>query len=46
MIGESLKNNRPLIKSGIGGNPIPSGAYRAELVAGGRIVRRLNVRVG
>jgi uncharacterized repeat protein (TIGR02543 family) len=46
LLGTKSKNNRPLIKTGIGGSPIPNGTWRVDLVAGGKVVRRLNVRVG
>jgi uncharacterized repeat protein (TIGR02543 family) len=45
-LGTKEKNSRGTIKTGIGASPIPSGNYRVELVAGSRVVRRLNVRVG
>ena len=46
LLGTSEKSNRPLIKTGIGGSSDPVRRWRCDLVAGNKIVRRLNVRVG
>jgi hypothetical protein len=47
VIGSSTKNSRPTIESVIGsGTGLRAGTYRAELSAGGRVVRRVNVPVG
>jgi hypothetical protein len=44
-LGTIEEPNRPTIKTGIGGSAL-SGRWRVELVAGGRLVRRLNVQIG
>jgi hypothetical protein len=47
LIGRDEKNNRPVIRTGIGSDSaLPSGRYVVELTAGGRVVYRLSVRVG
>ena len=46
LIGTREKSNRPVIQTAIGASAgLPSGTYRVDLVAGGRVVRRLNVKV-
>ena len=46
LLGTRTKSNRPVIQTGIGASAgLPSGTYRVDLVAGGRVVRRLNVQV-
>lgn len=47
LIGSSTKNNRPRITTGIGSaGGLAAGLFRVDLAAGGRIVKRLSVRVG
>ena len=46
-IGSDEKNNRPIIRTGIGSaTAIRSGRYTVVLTAGGRVVKRLLVLVG
>jgi hypothetical protein len=46
LIGTRAKSNRPTIDTGIRAPAgLPAGRYRVELRAGGRLVRRLDVRV-
>jgi uncharacterized repeat protein (TIGR02543 family) len=46
LIGTKEKNNRPIIRTGIAsGNPIPVGGWRVELRAGGKLVKKLIVKV-
>jgi hypothetical protein len=46
LLGTKEKTDRPNIKTGIGGVAIPSGRWRCDLTAGGRVVSRRFVRVG
>jgi hypothetical protein len=47
VLGTKAKNNRPVISTGIGSSAgIPSGLWKVELRAGGRLIRTLGVRVG
>ena len=47
LLGTAPKSNRPEVSSSIRSEAaLPTGAWRAELVAGSRIVQRLSVRVG
>jgi Divergent InlB B-repeat domain len=49
VLGTASKSNRPVIVSSVRslvGTPLTRGSWVAELRAGARIVRRLNVRVG
>ena len=47
LIGTEPKNNRPIIRTGIAsGQPIPSGAWKVELRAGGKLVKKQLVRIG
>jgi uncharacterized repeat protein (TIGR02543 family) len=47
LIGTAVKNNRPVIATGIGSSTvIPSGTWRVDLKAGGRLVKRLKIRIG
>ena len=46
LLGTREKSNRPSIETGIGsGTGLASGTWRVELAAGGRVVKKLNVRV-
>jgi subtilisin-like proprotein convertase family protein len=47
LIGTAQKSNRPVIRTGIGavGSSIPPGTYRVDLAAGGRVVKRVRIRV-
>src|SRR5262249_30240099 len=45
LLGTSPKSNRPTIKTGIGGT-IEKGTWRVDLMAGGKVVKRVNVPVG
>ncbi len=45
-LGSKVKNNRPVIKTGIGSAAaLPSGIYRVELKAGGKLVKRAGVEI-
>jgi hypothetical protein len=47
LIGVSKRNNRPTIKTGIGSDGgLGAGTFRVDLAARGKVIRRLNVRVG
>jgi hypothetical protein len=47
VLGTRTKNNRPVISTGIGSPAgIPSGLWKVELRAGGRLIRTHSVRVG
>jgi hypothetical protein len=47
VVGSKQKNNRPTIQTGIGNAAgIPSGTWRVELSAGGKLVKRFNIRIG
>jgi len=46
LIGTTEKNNRPIVRTGIGSSgPIPSGGWRVELRAGGKLVKKLVVKI-
>jgi len=45
-LGSREKNNRPTIETGIGAtNGLGAGTWRVELAAGGRVIKKLNVRI-
>ena len=47
LLGSIGKANRPVVSSGLVSNaPIPRGAWRADLWAGGRLVKRQFVQIG
>jgi hypothetical protein len=46
LIGTIEKSNRPVIETGIGsGSAIPSGRWRVEIRAGGKLVKKMLVRI-
>lgn len=45
-LGTREKNNRPVIKTGIGSDTaIPSGTWRVDLKAGGRLIKQIRIRI-
>lgn len=45
-LGSREKNNRPVIKTGIGSDTaIPSGTWRVDLKAGGRLIKKMRIRI-
>jgi uncharacterized repeat protein (TIGR02543 family) len=46
LLGSKAKNNRPVIRTGIGSaTPLPSGIYRVDLKAGGRLTKTFRIRI-
>jgi uncharacterized repeat protein (TIGR02543 family) len=46
LLGSKAKNNRPVLRTGISsGSPLPSGIYRVDLKAGGKLTKTYRIRI-